>query len=167
MFSTESPPLLQPIVTSTPAREIEYHPPPPPLHEIAENENHIPRNQLMELMNSNISNEAHVIMRSNEPTNILPAGIASNDILSVLEEIIPEKSTTPKQNIGSQCENSIKENSDRLNRSHFFLKNIATSMTYLDVFISIVTQYPLVQLNTMQNSQKIQYLCVAGIVLFM
>ena len=71
------------------------------------------------------------------------------------------RTTYPLSHVGR------KENSDRLNRSHFFLKNIVTSVTCMDVFISIVTQYPLVQLSTIQNSSKIQYLCVAGNVLLM
>lgn len=141
--------LLQPIATSTPVRAVEYHPPPP--QEIAGNANPVSTNRLIELMNSNINNEAHVDTRPNEPINILPAGATSNDV----------------QNIAAQGENSAKENSERLNRSNFFFKDVVTSMTYMDIFISIIKQYPLIQMNTTQNSPKIQYLCTAGNVLFM
>ena len=91
----------------------------------------------------------------------------TNDLYSVLEATILEKSNVQKQNKTVQGKNSTKENSNRLNRSHFFLKHTVTSMTYMDVFISIVTQYPLVQLNTAQNSPNIQYLCVAVNVILM
>ena len=77
MFSAESPSLLQPIATSTPAHAIEYQPPP---QEIADNENHVPTNPVIVLMSSKVNNEAHANMRLNEPINVLPAGVASNDI---------------------------------------------------------------------------------------
>ncbi|CAF1503700.1 unnamed protein product [Rotaria magnacalcarata] len=155
----ELPPLLQPIATSTPAHTAQYHS--SLKQQMADNENHVHTNRLTELNNSKVNNEANFNMKPEEPVNVLPVGVASNHVLSVLEETIPEKSTIPKHSITSQGGNSTKENSDRLNRSHFFLKNIVTSVTCMDVFISIVTQYPLVQLSTIQNSSKIQYLCVA------
>ncbi|CAF4262544.1 unnamed protein product, partial [Rotaria magnacalcarata] len=159
----ESPPLLQPIATSTPAHTTQYHS--SLRQQMADNENHVHINRLTELNNSKVNNEANFNMKPEEPVNVLPVGVASNHVLSVLEETIPEKSTIPKQSITSQGGNSTKENSDRLNRSHFFLKNIVTFGTCMDVFISIVAQYPLVQLSTIQNSSKIQYLCVPGNVL--
>lgn len=157
--------MLQPIATSTPAHTAQYHS--SLKQQMADNENHVHTNRLTELNNSKVNNEANFNMKPEEPVNVLPVGVASNHVLSVLEETIPEKSTIPKHSITSQGGNSTKENSDRLNRSHFFLKNIVTSVTCMDVFISIVTQYPLVQLSTIQNSSKIQYLCVAGNVLLM
>ena len=132
--------MFQPTATSTPAHTSEYHP--SPGQEMFDNNHHVPINYSTE-----------------------PAGVASNDLPSVLEATIREKSNVQKQNKILEGENSIKENNDRLNRLHFFLKNVVTSMTYMDVFISIVTQYSLVRLNTAQNSPKIQYLCIAGNVL--
>ncbi|CAF1222269.1 unnamed protein product [Rotaria magnacalcarata] len=97
-----------------------------------------------------------------ESIHVLPAGVVSDDILSILETSLREKPNVKKQNKTHQGENSIKENNNRLNRSNFFFKNITTSMTYMDVFISTGTQHPLVQLNTTEISQKTKYLCVAG-----
>jgi hypothetical protein len=97
-----------------------------------------------------------------ESMNVLPALVASDDLLLLLESSIKEKSTTKKRNKTLQGESFIKSNDERLNRSNFFLKNITTSMTYMDIFISIATMYPLVQIQTTENSSKIEYLCVAG-----
>lgn len=152
--------MFLPIASSTPTRTTESHL--SSIQEIATNENRVPTNQLIELMNSTIDNEARIDMKPNVPINILSVGVASNDLLSKLEIIIREKSNTQKQNKGVQSGNLTKENADRLNRSNFFFKNILTSMTYMDIFILITTQYPLVQLNTTRNVSKIQYLCVAG-----
>jgi hypothetical protein len=96
----------------------------------------------------------------NEPQDALPVGIASSEVLSVLEITLKEK--TNKTVLSG---NSIRENDERLNRVNFFFKNIRTSMTYMDVFISISTMYPLIQLNTTTNAQKLSYICAAGNVL--
>ncbi|CAF1476616.1 unnamed protein product [Rotaria magnacalcarata] len=105
-------------------------------------------------------------MKPAESINVLSAGVVSDDILSILETTLREKSNVKKQNKTHQGKNSAKENNDRSNRSNFFcFKNIKTSITCMDVFISIGTQYPLVQLNTTEILQKIKYLCVAGNVL--
>ncbi|CAF2216573.1 unnamed protein product, partial [Rotaria magnacalcarata] len=112
----ESPPLLQPIATSTPAHTTQYHS--SLRQQMADNENHVHINRLTELNNSKVNNEANFNMKPEEPVNVLPVGVASNHVLSVLEETIPEKSTIPKQSITSQGGNSTKENSDR-NGDHF------------------------------------------------
>lgn len=165
LFSEESPPMLLPIATSTPTRTTESHS--STRQDILTNENQVPTNQLIELMNSTIDNEVHIDMKPDEPMNMLPVGVASNDLFSKLEVIVREKVDTQKQNKSVQSGNLTKENADRLNRSNFFVKNIVTSMTYMDVFISITTQYPLAQFSTTQNMSKIQYICVAGNVLLL
>ena len=90
--------------------------------------------------------------------------IISDHIISILESISQEKSNvnTKKRGNNLQNESSIKENDERFNRTHFFLKDIPTSLTYMDSFISIGTMYPLVQLNRSGDVSKILYLCVAG-----
>jgi hypothetical protein len=71
-----------------------------------------------------MNNQQHLLnMTPDESIDILPAGIASNPLLSTLETTLREKSNIKKQN-------KAKEDNDRLNRSIFFLKNITTSMTY-------------------------------------
>ena len=142
--------IFHPRAASTPAHSIEFN----KLsgQEMIQNGHHDSNNHLL--------NETPA-----ESINVLTAGLVSDDILSILETTLREKSNVRKQNKTHQGENSIKENSDRLNRLTFFFKNITTSMTYMDIFISIGTQYPLVQLNTTENLPKIKYLCVAGNIL--
>lgn len=62
----------------------------------------------------------------------------------------------------TQSNGSVKASDERLNRMNFFLRNISTSKTYTEAFFAIVSTYPLVQLGSTQNAQKIRYLCVAG-----
>jgi hypothetical protein len=154
---------------STPAHSVEYNT--LPRQEMAKNVKHLSTNHSVNVLGSITNNQQHSLdidMTADESINILPGGIASNHLLSPLETTLREKSNMKKQNKtlqGEQGENSNKENNDRLNRSNFFLKNITTSMTYMDIFISIATMYPLVQLNKTENSATIQYLCIAGDVL--
>jgi hypothetical protein len=151
---------------STPVHSIKYNS--LSRQAMAENVNHLSTNRFINVLGSTTNNQQHLLdidMPLDESIDILPGGIASNHLLSILETTLREKSNTKKQNKTLQGENSVKENNDRLNRSNFFLKNITTHMTYMDIFISIVTMYPLVQLNTTENLSKIQYLCIAGNVL--
>ena len=92
----------------------------------------------------------------------LPVGIATNNLLSVLESILREKAKEKKTNQSIRVRNSSEMNSERINRTNFFFKNAKTSKNYLEVFIAIGTMYPLIQLNDTENSVKIQYLCVSG-----
>ncbi|CAM4966634.1 unnamed protein product [Rotaria socialis] len=116
--------------------------------DIVEDENHLIANNVIEVMDSNMSNQADILI--------------SNDVDSKLESTIKEKPYVQKPNQTVESENSLKENTERLNRSNFYLKNITTSMNYMQVFISIVTKFPLIQLNTTDKSPRIKYLCVAG-----
>jgi hypothetical protein len=105
---------------------------------------------------------------ADESMDGLPDEVASSHVASRLETTLRKKANIKTQNKTLQGTNLIKENTDRLNRANFFLKNISTSMTYMDVFMSIVAKYPLVQLNTInttENLSKIQYLCIAGNIL--
>jgi hypothetical protein len=101
----------------------------------------------------------------NEPINVLPVGVVSDEFISTLESTMKDYPTTNKRKRTFQNESSIKENDERLNRVNFFFKDIHTSMTYVDIFASIATMYPFIQLNAIEKSTKIQYLCVAGNVL--
>ncbi|UJR06612.1 hypothetical protein I4U23_010896 [Adineta vaga] len=88
------------------------------------------------------NNEEYIShVTKNEPMDALPAGIISNDFISTLESSIKENSTTKKRKRTLQNESSIKENDERLNRVNFFLKDIHTSKTYVDIFASIATMY--------------------------
>lgn len=116
--------------------------------DIVEDENHLIANNVIEVMDSNMSNQADILI--------------SNDVDSKLESTIKEKPYVQKPNQTVESENSLKENTERLNRSNFYLKNITTSMNYMQVFISIVTKFPLIQLNATDKSPRIKYLCVAG-----
>ncbi|CAM4961641.1 unnamed protein product [Rotaria socialis] len=98
-------------------------------------------------MDSNMSNQADILI--------------SNDVDSKLETTIKEKPYVQKPNQTVESENSLEENTERLNRLNFYLKNITTYMNYMQVFISIVTKFPLIQLNTTDKSPRIKYLCVA------
>lgn len=146
-FSIESAIIFHPRAASTPAHCIEFY-------KALGQEN---------FQNGHYDSTNHLTnVASVEPINVVTSGLVPDDILSILEITLREKSIMKKQNKTHQDENSMKENNDRLNRSNFFFKNIATSMTYMDIFISIGTQYPLVQLNAKDNLPKIKYLCVAG-----
>ena len=128
--------------------------------------NHLSIDHSIDVLNSTTYNQEHSPDTiPDESMNVLPAGVASDHLLLSLRSTITEKSTTKKRNKTLQGESLIKENDERLNRTNFFLKNITTSMTYMDVFISIATMYPLVQLQTIESLSKTQYLCVAGNVL--
>jgi Icc-related predicted phosphoesterase len=155
--------IFHPKAISTPIHKIEYNV--LPRQEMAENVNRVSRNHVINVLNSTIKNEQHLLDMTPDESidvDVLSSGIASKDLLSTLETTLREKTNIKKQKKTLQGENSIKENNDRLNRSNFFLKNIMTSMGYMDIFIAIGTMYPLVQLKTTENSSKIQYLCVAG-----
>ena len=135
-----------------------------PQQEISENVNrHLSAIRLINDLSSTMNNQQDLIdISPDESMNAFPVGIASNDLLSTLESTFIGEPKKKKRNRTVQEESSIKENDDRFNRSNFLLKNIGTSMTYMDVFISLATTYPLVQLNVTENLPKIQYLCVAG-----
>lgn len=150
--------IFHPIAASTPAHAIEYAT--CSTHEINENQKHLSTNHSFDINNlgSQINNQQHVSETAlDTPQAILPSGAASDNILS-----IPETAVKEKTNETVQSGNSIKDKDERLNRMNFFLKNITTSLTCIDIFTSISRMYPLVQLNTTNNSSKIQYLCVAG-----
>ncbi|CAF3977159.1 unnamed protein product [Rotaria sp. Silwood1] len=101
-------------------------------------------------------------MTPGESMDVLSGRIASNN-LATLKTTVREESNVEKEKKTPQGESSVtnKEDNDRFNRANFFLKNITTSMSYIDVFMSIGTQYPFVQLTTTENLSKIQYLCIA------
>ena len=88
--------------------------------------------------------------------------VASNQPSSIIESTSKDESNKKKRKRTDQIESSIKENDDRLNRTNFYLKNITTSKTYLNVFIFIATLFPFTQQNVDNRSAKIRYLCVAG-----
>ncbi|CAF5107975.1 unnamed protein product, partial [Rotaria magnacalcarata] len=138
--------VLQPVATSTPIHLIELNS--SLKGDIVEDENHLIANNVIEVMDSNMSNQADILI--------------SNDVDSKLESTIKEKPYVQKPNQTVESENSLKENTERLNRLNFYLKNITTSMNYMQVFISIVTKFPLIQLNATDKSPRIKYLCVAG-----
>ncbi|CAF2038053.1 unnamed protein product [Rotaria magnacalcarata] len=137
--------VLQPVATSTPIHLIELNS--SLKGDIVEDENHLIANNVIEVMDSNMSNQADILI--------------SNDVDSKLESTIKEKPYVQKPNQTVESENSLKENTERLNRLNFYLKNITTSMNYMQVFISIVTKFPLIQLNATDKSPRIKYLCVA------
>ncbi|CAF5068634.1 unnamed protein product [Rotaria magnacalcarata] len=142
--------ILQPVATSTPINLIEFNS--SLKGDIVEDENHLIVNGVIEVMDSNMNNQADLLI--------------SNDVGSKLETTIKEKLYMQKSNQTVESENSLKENTERLNRSNFYLKNITTSMNYMQVFISIVTKFPLIQLNATDKSPRIKYFCVAGNVSF-
>ena len=152
--------IFHPIAASTPAHAIEYAT--CSIHEINENQKHLSTNHSFDISNlgSQINNQQNVFDTVlDTPQAILPSGAAPDNILSLS---IPETVFKEKTNETVQSGNSIKDKYERLNRMNFFLKNITTSLTCIDIFTSISRMYPLVQLNTTNNSSKIQYLCVAG-----
>lgn len=150
------------MVTSTPGHRIEHHP--SSRQTTADNESHVATNQLIELMNSTIDNEAQFSVGIDEPIDVLPARAASNDAIPKEGAIVQRKLNAQKQLKRLQGENSQKNN-DRLNRKHFFLKNVETSKTHVEVFISIVKKLHMAESNTTQNTSKLDYLCVASNVL--
>ncbi|CAF1547196.1 unnamed protein product, partial [Rotaria magnacalcarata] len=137
--------ILQPVATSTPINLIEFNS--SLKGDIVEDENHLIVNGVIEVVDSNMNNQADILI--------------SNDVGSKLETTIKEKLYMQKSNQTVESENSLKENTERLNRSNFYLKNITTSMNYMQVFISIVTKFPLIQLNATDKSPRIKYFCVA------
>ena len=102
----------------------------------------------------------------NESIDVLPSGVVSNNLLLTLESTVKANLTHTKQKKALRNESYIKEDNDRLNRVHFHLKNIKTNITYLDVFTSIATMFPLIQIKTRDDVTNIRYLCVAGNILF-
>ena len=154
--------MFHPIAISTPAHLIDYNT--SIKQEMSEYVNNLSIDHSINILSSTTNNQQQHSPDTipDESMNVLPAVVASDHLLLLLESSIKEKSTTKKRNKTLQGESSIKENDERLNRSNFFLKNITTSMTYMDIFISIATMYPLVQIQTTDNSSKIEYLCVAG-----
>ncbi|CAF1048637.1 unnamed protein product [Rotaria sordida] len=159
--SSDEPAIMfHPIAISTPANIIDCNT--SIKQDMSGYVNHLSIDRSIDILNSTTYNQQHSLDTIlDESMNVLPAGVASDHLLLSLGSTITEKSTTKKRNKTLQGESLIKENDERLNRSNFFLKNITTSMTYMDVFTSIATMYPLVQLQTIENSSKIQYLCVA------
>lgn len=152
-----------PMATSTPFQLAYYNT--PSRQNMIGNENHL-TNGLSNISNSTVNQQQQVIvMSANIPMTNLQAQVASNDIISLLETTNKEKTITKTTNKTVQSGNSTKNNDERINRMNFFFKNISTPMTYMDAFISIATQYPLIQINTIGSSPKIQYICAAGNVL--
>lgn len=88
--------------------------------------------------------------------------LADSTVNDPMESTLKETSKRKEINKNNRNETIIKENDDRLNRIHFFLKNIPTSKTYFDVYSSILNMYPLIHLAITDHPQKIKYLCVAG-----
>jgi len=153
--------MFHPMAISTPADLIDYHI--SIKQEMSGYVNDLSIDHSINILSSTTNNQQHSPDTiPDESMNVLPAVVASDHLLLLLESSIKEKSTTKKRNRTLQGESFLKENDERLNRSNFFLKNITTSMTYMDIFISIATMYPLVQIQTTDNSSKIEYLCVAG-----
>ncbi|CAF4507593.1 unnamed protein product, partial [Rotaria sp. Silwood2] len=153
--------IFHPAATSTPAYSVEYNT--LRKQEIAENVNHLSTNHSINVHRSTINNQQHVLnMTPGESMDVLSGRIASNN-LATLETTVREKSNVEKKKKTPEGESSVtnEENKDRFNRVNFFLKNITTSLSYMDVFMSIGTQYPFVQLTTTEDSSKIQYLCIA------
>ncbi|CAF1323609.1 unnamed protein product [Rotaria sp. Silwood1] len=153
--------IFHPVATSTPAYSVEFNT--LRKQEIAENVNHLSTNHSTNVRRSTINNQQHLLnMTPGESMDVLSGRIASNN-LATLKTTVREESNVEKEKKTPQGESSVtnKEDNDRFNRANFFLKNITTSMSYIDVFMSIGTQYPFVQLTTTENLSKIQYLCIA------
>jgi hypothetical protein len=166
---------FHPLAISTPAQAgIVFHPTAlstvveentSPIKAISENVNHRCTNGHFNVLNSTTNNLQNLIdIAPDISINVLTAGVTSNDLVSVLETSLKEKSKDKNENKTLQSESSIKPDDDRFNRVHFFLKNIATSRTYHDIYVSIKSMYPEVNMN--DNLPKIKYICVAGNVLF-
>jgi len=126
----------------------------------AANHNTLPNQQITENIKHPETN--HTINLADSTINDSVNGIASSQLLSMMESTLNETSKTKKRNKTNGNESITKENVDRLNRMNFFLKNIPTSNTYFHAFVSIVNMYPLTQSCITDHLQKIQYLCVAG-----
>ena len=134
---------------------------------ISENVNHGCTNGHFDVLNSTTNNQQNLIdIAPDISINVLTAGVTSNDLVSVLATSIKEKSTDKKGNKTLQIQSPIKDDDDRSNRVHFFLKNIATTKTYHYIYVSITSMYPEVRLNPDDKTPKMKYLCVAGNVLF-
>jgi len=110
-------------------------------------------------------NEQAVILsiQNDSFNNNLPIGVASFEFIQRFESIIKERSFVNRRNrTVLSTKNGDAENNERINRANFFFKDVATSLSYVDVFNAIGAMFPLVQLNVSNNSPKVQYLCVAG-----
>jgi hypothetical protein len=94
--------------------------------------------------------------------NVLSAEVQSGHRLSTSQSNTQDKSAGKNRSNTLHGDSSIKANDDQLNRINFFLKNIGTPKSCLEIFVAIGTMYPFVQLNSTEKSTKIQYLCVAG-----
>lgn len=156
---------FHPMATSTPICSDEHDASlSRPLSEQANN--HLSPRHSSKICGSTIFSQPPLVdIQQDEPPCNLSIRIASDDLLSTLNSTLQGKSGISKRNKTFQSGKSIGENEERLNRLNFFLKNVATSLTYMDVFVSIVSRYPLVQMNTTGNQPKVQYLCVAGNIL--
>ncbi|UJR24340.1 hypothetical protein I4U23_005717 [Adineta vaga] len=109
--------------------------------DMLEDDNHHSIDYVLSSTTKNQQYISHVI--KNEPIDVLPVGVVSDNFISILESTV--NSTTKKR------------------KRTFQNENVHTSITYVDIFASIATTYPLIQLNAMENLAKIQYLCVADL----
>ncbi|CAF3439397.1 unnamed protein product [Rotaria sp. Silwood2] len=136
VYVQESPLIFHPIAMSTRTHSVEYNT--SPRQKMADNENHLSTNHLINALNSTINNQPHLLdMTSSESIDVIPAGVASDSLLPILATTLREKSNMKKNKIKLQGGNSIKENNERSNGSNL-KKNIMTSMTYMDIFISSI-----------------------------
>ena len=101
-----------------------------------------------------------------EPVNAIPLSDVSESILSMPPTGFNNRNDTQEQRTNSLIDDSVKQNGERLNRANFFLENIATNLSYVEIFTSIIGQYPLVESDATNNAPKIKYLCTAGNVCF-
>jgi hypothetical protein len=94
----------------------------------------------------------------------LPTRIALSDLLADMAMTISNRTTNTTRITKNALRSSdhTQGTNERLNRTNFFLKNIRSSRNHLDVFTSIATMFPLVEMNVTNVSPKIQYLCVSG-----
>jgi len=147
---------FNPIAASTPFYVVE--PDTSPRQAIFKNANHHSENGFINVSASIKNNEQYL-------HDVTRAGIASKDFHSTLKSTSQAKLNVKKQKNALQSESSIKENDERLNRTNFYLKDIATFENYVDLFYAIVRIYPFIQTDTNDTSPRIQYLCVAGNIL--
>lgn len=83
--------------------------------------------------------------------------------VSILESISQTSDLTVDERSDlSPNESSTAKGHERFSRAHFFLKDIKTTMSYLEAFSAIAAIYPFVQSNRNDIVPKIRYLCVAG-----
>ncbi|CAF3367109.1 unnamed protein product [Rotaria sp. Silwood2] len=153
--------MFNPIATSTPALLNEDNQ--SREKDVADNENSVSTEHLTNLLNSTAHTQSKSIgIASVEPKNAVPATTVSTSILSVVQTGLKGKLNMKGPFENSVDDHSMKHNSERLNRSNFFIKNIATNLNYIETFNSIIAQYPLAESNAAANTPKIKYLCIAG-----